>query len=307
MRALWTLWQVAEAHTGAVPVRGVYDWSNLPAAEPGAWWVWELFPSVVLGCLAFSAAYEWMARVGRVRWNLSAQGPSGRERFFFHLSIGVVFFSLQGPMHELSDVYLFAGHMVQHLLITLVFPPMALASIPGWMWKPVFARPALLAIGRRLTHPIVAIAVCNAILYLWHVPAMYDWALYDHNVHIVEHLSFMAGYVVQWWPAMNRSEELPALSAGPRMVYLFSATLPMKLLGALLTMSDYVLYTYYAQQPRVFGLDPFEDQRLGGIIMWLPGGLVFWVLIARTFFLDYYADILRERGARTRGASEVAS
>jgi len=136
---------------------------------------------------------------------------------------------------------------------------------------------------------------------------MYDWALYDHNVHIVEHLSFMAGYVVQWWPAMNRSEELPALSAGPRMVYLFSATLPMKLLGALLTMSDYVLYTYYAQQPRVFGLDPFEDQRLGGIIMWLPGGLVFWVLIARTFFLDYYADILRERGARTRGGSEVAS
>jgi putative membrane protein len=307
MWALWTLWQAAEAHTGAVPVRGVYDWSNLPAAAPDAWWVWEFYPSVVLGCLAFSAAYEWMARVGRVRWALSDVGPTSRERFFYHLSILVVFFSLQGPMHELADVYLFAGHMVQHLLITLVFPPMALASIPGWMWRPVLRRPWLLAIGRRLTHPIVAIAFCNAILYLWHVPAMYDWALYDHNVHIVEHLSFMTGYVVQWWPAMNRSEELPALSAGPRMVYLFTATLPMKLLGALLTMSDYVLYTYYAQQPRVFGLDPFEDQRLGGIIMWLPGGLVFWVLIARTFFLDYYADILRERNARGRRTGAVSS
>lgn len=306
MWALWTLWEAAQAHTGAVPVRGVYDWSNLPEAAPDAWWVWEFYPSVVLGCLAFSAAYEWMARVGRVRWGLSDVGPTARERFFYHLSILVVFFSLQGPMHELSDVYLFAGHMVQHLLITLVFPPMALASIPGWMWRPVLGRRWLLAIGRRLTHPIVAIAFCNAILYLWHVPAMYDWALYDHNVHIVEHLSFMTGYVVQWWPAMNRSDELPALSAGPRMVYLFTATLPMKLLGALLTMADYVLYTYYAQQPRVFGLDPFEDQRLGGIIMWLPGGLVFWVLIARTFFMDYYADILRERGARRRPAGEVA-
>jgi putative membrane protein len=302
---LWWLASAARAHSGAVPVRGVYDWSNLPVAEPGAWIVWEFYPSVVLGCLAFLAAYEWMARVGRVRWGLSEEGPSRTERARFWLGIGVVFFALQGPLHELSDVYLFSGHMVQHLLITLIFPPLALTGTPGWMWRPLTDIAALRGIGRALTRPLVAIFLCNSILYLWHVPAMYDWALADHNVHIVEHLTFMTGYVIQWWPALSRSEALPPLTPGARMVYLFGSTLPMKLLGALLTMSDYVLYTFYAQQPRVFGLDPFVDQRLGGIIMWLPGGLVFWVLIGVTFFRHYRRDVAP--GARTSAGPQAVA
>lgn len=303
MWALWLFIGSAFAHGGAVPIRGVYDWSQLPDAAPGAWIVWTLFPSVVIGCLLFVVVYELMAGPWRRKWDLSPVGPTVRDRVLFHTAIAIVFVSLQGPLHELADVYLFSGHMVQHLLITLVFPPMALLGIPGWMWKPVTDKPWALAIGRALTRPTVTVLLPVFVLFGWHVPRMYEAALYDHNVHIAEHLSFMAAYVVLWWPAMTRSEALPALSPGWRMAYLFGQTLPMKLLGALLTMADYVLYPYYAQQDRVFGMDPMTDQRLGGLIMWLPGGLVFWVTIAYTFFVFYRQDEPAGRHAPARPAS----
>jgi len=285
----------AHAHEGAVPVRGVYDWSDLPDAEPGVWLQWDLFPSIVIGCLLFSLGYEWLAGPGRRRLGLSPVGPTLGDRVRFHLGVFVVFASLQGPLHELSDVYLFSGHMVQHLLITLVFPPLALSGIPSWMWRVVTDRPALLRIGQVLGRPAAGFVVSTAVLYLWHVPTMYDLALYDHTWHVVEHLSFMTAYVVMWFPAMSRAEALPPLTPGRRMIYLFLLTIPMKALGAIITVSDWVLYSFYVDKPRVFGLDPLVDQRLGGLIMWLPGGLVFWVSIGYVFFTHYRSEIVRGR------------
>ena len=72
----------------------------------------------------------------------------------------------------------------------------------------------------------------------------------------------------------------------------------MKALGAILTISDYVLYTFYASQPRISSLDPMEDQRLGGLIMWLPGGLVFWATIAYVFFTQYYSEVVKNRSSK---------
>ncbi|MCB9680242.1 MAG: cytochrome c oxidase assembly protein [Alphaproteobacteria bacterium] len=296
---LLLLMQTASAHSGgAVPIRGVYDWSNLPDLPPGAWVDWSLFPSIVIGCLLFSATYELLAGPLRTRWGLSPVGPTVRDRVLFHGGIAVVFCSLQGPLHELSDVYLFSGHMVQHLLITLVFPPMALLGIPPWMWQPALSKGWVRAVGRVLGHPVTGFLVATGVLYFWHVPAMYDLALEDHDVHVVEHLSFMTAYTIMWWPALSRVDALPALTPGWRMVYLFLNTIPMKGLGAIITVSDYVIYRYYATQPRVFGLDPLTDQRLGGLIMWIPGGLVFWVTIGFVFFTYYQGDIQRHQRPR---------
>ena len=289
----------AEAHGGSIPLRGVYDFSQLPALDPpDAWILWEFYPSIVLGCGGFLLVYALLAGPLRRRWNLSPVGPSRQEWVRFIASLAVVFFSLQGPMHELSERYLFSGHMVQHLLITLFFPQWFLLGVPAWMWGPLVSVPWVAAVGRAWTHPVAALLFWTASLYLWHVPAMYDWALNDHNVHIVEHLSFMVGAVVMWWPAHSRVEEIPRLTPGLRMIYLFFLTVPMKALGAILTMSDYLIYDFYAAQPRVFGLDPMVDQRLGGLIMWLPGGLVFWFIIAVTFFRTYYGQFAAARQGR---------
>jgi putative membrane protein len=285
----------ALAHSGSVPIRGQYDWTSLPDLEPGKWIVWEWHWSIVLGCAAFLGVYAWMAGPGRRRHGWSEVGPTRREWTRYLAAIALVFCSLQGPLHELSDKYLFSAHMVQHLLITLFFPPLIISGIPAWMWKPVTARPWLVGFGRWLTKPIPAIAIATGTLYVWHVPSLYDAALLDHNLHIAEHLIFMTGAVIMWWPVHSRIAEIPALTPGYRMIYLFALTIPMKALGAILTVSDYVLYQFYATQPRVFGLDPLVDQRTGGLIMWLPGGLVFWFTIGWIFFAHYYAQAARER------------
>jgi putative membrane protein len=293
---LASLFPDAHAHTGAMPDRGMEDWSHLPELDPpNAWIVWEFYPSIVLGVASFAALYVLMAGPLRRRWSLAPTGPSTGQWVRYMGSLALVFFALQGPLHELSDLYLFSAHMVQHLLITLVFPPLFIQGIPPWMWRPLVRHAQVAAVGRAITHPVIAFLISTFTLYLWHVPTMYDWALEDHNVHIVEHLTFMTGAVIMWWPVWSRVPEVPALTPGRRMIYLFLLTIPMKGLGAIITVSDYVLYRFYAVQPRVFGLDPLADQRLGGVIMWMPGGLAIWFAIGVVFFTSFYADMMRER------------
>lgn len=295
---MWLLTATAAlAHGGAIPVRGQYDWSRLPQAEPGVWQVYEFYASIVLGCGGLLALYVWMAGPGRRRYGWSAVGPSRAQWAMFLSSLAIVFGSLQGPLHELAERYLFGAHMAQHLFLTLLFPPLLIRGIPAWMWTPVVRVKALVDFGKFLTQPIVAVLFATFTLYVWHVPSMYEWALYNHNVHIVEHLTFMTGAVVMWWPVHSRIPEIPALEPLPRMAYLFALTLPMKALGAVITVADTVLYPFYAMQPRVFGLDPMEDQRLGGLFMWLPGGLVIWFTIGWVFFTQFYVDAIRPRAA----------
>jgi len=302
---LLLLFGPAWAHTGAAPTRGVETWDHLPPLEPpDAWIVWDVYPSIVLGVAGFILAYVLLAGPLRRRWNLSPVGPTVGEWFRFLFSMFVVFFSLQGPLHELSDYYLFSGHMVQHLLITLLFPPMFILGIPGWMWKPLVKIGWVARVGRALTHPVVAFVLSTFVLYFWHIPTMYDWALADHNVHIVEHLGFMSSAVIMWWPVWSRIEEIPPLTSGYRMVYLFLLTIPMKGLGALITVSDYVVYRGYATAPRVFGLDPLVDQRLGGVIMWMPGGLAIWFAMGVVFFTSFYADMMKGRTGSESPATE---
>ena len=298
----------ALAHTGAVPLRGRYDWSNLPDAEPGAWNVWEFYPSIVVGCFGLIIVYTLLAGPLRTKLGSSEEGPTVREWAQFLLSIGVVFFSLQGPLHEISDVYLFSGHMVQHLLITLVFPPLFILGIPPYMWKPVVQYRWVAALGRQMTRFIPAILISTGALYFWHVPAFYEAAMRNHDLHIVEHLIFMSSAVVMWWPVCSRVEEVPRLTPGWRMVYLFFLTIPMKGLGAVITISDYVLYPFYSVQPRMFGLDPMVDQRVGGLIMWIPGGLVFWFSMGVVFFKNFYQNFSESRrGVTLEVIGETAS
>lgn len=306
MTLLHLLVAAARAHSGAVPIRGQYDWSNLPDLEPGGWIVWTLEPSIVIGCGLFLAVYALAAGPWRRKYGWSDVGPTTAEWRSFVASIVLVFCALQGPLHELSDQYLFSGHMIQHLLITLFFPWLLIRGIPPWMWKPVVRNARVAAFGRWLTSAPIAFVVGTGTLYMWHVPAMYEWAMANHDVHIAEHLIFMAGAVVMWWPAHSRVAEVPALTPGWRMIYLFILTIPMKALGAIITISDYILYPFYSVQPRVFGLDPLTDQRLGGLIMWVPGGLVFWFTIGFIFFNSFYKDIRRERSGTQAPVPVVA-
>jgi putative membrane protein len=243
------------------------------------WLRWSLHPSTLIGIAVLGALYIWRAKQGSVDEKLS-----GWRKISFFSSLFVMFACLNGPLHDLSDTYLFSAHMVQHLLLTMLMPPLMIVGIPGWMLRPLLARPAIGAIARRLTKPIVCYVTFNLVIAFWHLPAFYNAAMDNHNIHIIEHLMFMAAAVMMWWPLTSQLPELPRLPYPGQMLYSFLMTLPMSVVAIYITMSDHILYPAYSAAPRISPLSPADDQLLGGLIMWVPGGVIFTIIMTVVFF-----------------------
>lgn len=249
-----------------------------PAATLG-WTNWTIHPSTVIGLAALAGLYLWAAR------RLPAPAtPTAGQRTLFFLALLCVFFVLNGPLHDLSDYYLFSGHMVQHLVLALVFPPLLIAGTPGWMLRPLLRPRPVTAVARVITRPMACFAIFNVVLAAWHLPPLYNAAMANHGVHILQHLMFMAASVLMWWPLLSPLPELPRLAYPGQMLYCFLMVIPMSIVSIYITLADSVLYPAYASAPRLWGLSPLEDQQMGGLIMWIPGGLFFYGVMTVVFF-----------------------
>jgi putative membrane protein len=119
---------------------------------------------------------------------------------------------------------------------------------------------------------------------VWHLPVFYNAAMANHNIHILEHLMFMVGAVLMWWPITSQLPELPRLPYPGQMLYCFLMILPMSVVAIYITMAEQVLYPAYASAPRISPLSPLDDQLLGGLIMWVPGSLIFIGIMSVVFF-----------------------
>lgn len=249
---------------------GPYDWS------------WSLHPSVLIGTGLLGALYFY--GIGPLRRRHGWPPPAPWQVLSFCSALLVLLASLNGPVHDLSDYYLFSVHMLQHLILTLVFPPLLIAGIPGWLLSPLLARPGVLRVARFLTRPWVAATVFSVSIAVWHLGPYYDVMMRDHEVHILTHLTFMVTATLMWWPVMSPAPEIPRLQPGLGMLYLFLVGIPMQLVAALITFADEVLYPWYAAAPRMWGLTPLDDQKLGGLLMWVPGNLYMFAAIGVLFF-----------------------
>ena len=243
------------------------------------WLAWSIHPSTVIGIGALIAIYFWRAAQAKPE-----ETVSGARKLSFFGAMFVIFASLNGPLHDLSDDYLFSAHMVQHLLLTLAMPPLLIAAIPGWMLRPLLGNRVIAAIARTVTKPIICFSIFNIIIAAWHIPSLYNLAMANHNIHIVEHLMFMVAAVLMWWPLMSPLPELPRLAYPGQMLYSFLMSIPMSIIAIYITLADQVLYPAYASAPRVSWLSPMDDQMLGGLIMWVPGGLIFALIMTVVFF-----------------------
>jgi len=245
----------------------------------------EVYPSIAIGCLYLLVGYFLATGPARKRFRWSENGPSGLRVASWIVAILIIFFSLNGPLHEWADGYLFSAHMVQHLLLMLIMPPFLIWGLPPWLIRRALEVGLVFRVARFLTHPGVAFLAYNAVFIFWHFPQYYNLALMDHRIHIVQHLSFMAVAVMMWWPVISPVKELQRLPTGPLlMAYIFLFGIPGTVVSAMITLSNDVLYSWYAAAPRITGLSALDDQRLGGLIMWIPGMLVFWVAISAVFF-----------------------
>ena len=252
-----------------------------------SWFRGEVHADVVLGVVALAGAYTWATVASR------RPAPLGPPLAFF-AGCAALLAALNGPLHDLSDYYLFSAHMVQHLVLTLVVPVLWLVGTPGWMLDALVAGaarvPGALAVLRRLTRPLPAFAAYGVALVAWHLPGPYNAALETHAWHVLEHLVLLATAGLGWWPILSRSERLPALPYAGQILYLFVFGMPMTVVAALVTGAGHVLYPFYAAAPRVFDLTPLADQQLGGVIMWVPAGIIPVVAFTVVFFRWAWAE-----------------
>lgn len=242
-----------------------------------SWWRWSIHPSTVVGIAALGALYLWAAA-------RSQRGPTLGQKIYFFSGLLVMFASLNGPIHDLSDDYLFSAHMVQHLLLTLVMPPLLLAGVTGDMLSGPLSSRFVKPAARFFTRAPIAFVVFNLVIAAWHLPPLYNAAMANHNIHILEHLMFMVAAVLMWWPLMSQLSEFPRLAYPGQMLYSFLMSIPMSIVAVYIAMSDHVLYPAYAAAPRVLPLSPIQDQLLGALIMWIPGGIIFYIIMTVVFF-----------------------
>ncbi len=238
-------------------------------------------PSTVIGLAALGGLYHWRAGHKQVP---AFHAPTTAQRATFYGALVLIFFSLNGWLHDLSDYYLFSAHMVQHLLLTLVAPPLLIMGTPGWMLRPALQWPVIGSLARAVTPAKRAFVIFNVVLIVWHLPPMYEMAMAHHNIHIVQHLCFMIAATLMWWPVLSPLPELPRISYPLQMLYLFLMSIPMSIVAVSIGYSDQILYPAYASAPRLWGITPMQDQLIGALIMWVPGGLFFFAIISVVFF-----------------------
>ena len=184
---------------------------------------------------------------------------------------------LLSPLHDISD-QLFTAHMVQHvLLMTVGAPLLALGGGPGAIaWG--LTRPARQGFGalarwvRPLTRLPVATALHGITLWLWHAPAAYAAAISSEAVHWLQHASLLGSALLFWQAVLGRRGRA---NPGGAIAALFLTALHTGLLGVLLTLARSPLYPGQSSGAHDLGLSVIEDQQLAGLVMWVPGGLIY--------------------------------
>jgi cytochrome c oxidase assembly factor CtaG len=281
---------------------------NLAYAHPGAalephdlWSAWTAAPGVLIGCLLGTALYVRGVRAIRRRAGTRLVAP-WRTRSFA-LAIGVLLVALVSPLDALAGS-LFSAHMVQHLLLVMVAAPLLVLADPmtamlwaltpgarrgvGSWWR---RRRALRAAWRLVASPGGAWILHVIALWIWHVPTLYDRAVADGAVHVLEHLTFLVTALLFWWVPFKAHGR--RVGAGVALIYLFGAVLQGTILGALLALARHPLYTAHFGATRAWGLTPLEDQQLAGLLMWVPAGLVYLAAL-----VPLALRVLRQRPAQ---------
>ena len=232
-----------------------------------------------------------MAGARRKSW------PIWRTALFL-LGLVAIAAALLSPIDALAHD-LFSVHMIQHMLLMVVGAPLLLLGAPvrpllrgmPRSWRTSIVRPIARARAVRgllhfLRQPLIAGALYVGGLYAWHVPALYDAALGDERVHVIEHLWFVLAALLFWSCVIDPEPFRATLPYAARIPYLLLAGAGQNtILGGLLAFSTRLLYTAYEGRPERYGFDAVVDQRVGGAIMWVPGDLIFLAAASLSFFL----------------------
>lgn len=247
---------------------------------------WTFEPWIIASALAAAGIYMRGWR------ELRQQMPDRfgiRQLVAFLGGLATILVAIASPLDALAGLLLQA-HMIQHMLLMMVAPPLILLGAPAIPMLrglplpllknglgPFLAWPPLRRLGHFLAHPVIGWVSFAVTTWAWHVPALYELALRSEFWHAVEHTSFLSTALLFWWPVIQPWPSRPQWPRWAMIPYLLLADIQNTALSALLIFYERVLYPTYATVPPLWGISVLDDQAAAGVIMWVLGSFVFLV------------------------------
>ena len=255
----------------------------LASASPDPW-RWQAHPEVWFLVSAVIALGWWATRVIGPRIVTPGEPVATPfQRRAFVVATVLLLVSADWPVHDIAEEHLYAVHMVQHLMITFIVPPLFLLAMPAWL-----ARLLVLDGGRgsrvlrRLAHPVVAGVAFNALTALTHWSGVVRWSFDSGAFHYGVHLALFLTALLMWVPVAAPLPEL-RISVPGQMIYLFLMSVIPTIPAAWLTFAEGTVYKHYDDGFLAFGVTVRSDQQAAGLIMKLLGGFFLWGIIIVKF------------------------
>jgi len=244
---------------------------------------WQPHPDAWLLVVALGGGYLYALAAWGPRYAPGRRPATRRQKAWFFGGVLALWVAADYPIHGLSEV-LFSVHMVQHLLLSLVAAPMMILGTPGWLWRRLLSPRPVRVVWGAITKPLPALLLFNFWVLLYHWPALVDASVGNDLIHFFTHVGWVLGGLVMWWPVLSPLPELPHLSYPGRMAYLFGQSILPTIPASFMTLGETVLYDSYRTATMPWGLEPFVDQQMAGLVMKIGGGFLLWGIITVLFF-----------------------
>lgn len=227
---------------------------------------WHTEPFLLITLLG--AGWLYALAVGPLRnWIATGTNFPLRQSILFYLGLAITYLAVGSPLDQLGEQFLFSAHMLQHMLLIYTSTTLFIYGTPAWLIDWLLKPKLLRKIMRVLTHPACGGLLFTFVYTVWHVPALYEAALQDKRIHILEHWTMFSLGLIMLWPYLTNSTLVSRPSYGIRMLAIFLLMVGQLPVFAFLSFAGEAIYPTYIWAPRIINLDPLNDQILGGIIM----------------------------------------
>jgi putative membrane protein len=267
---------------------------DTPVTPDNVWTSWNLDPLIVVPLFLLVVLY--LSGLRKI-WHTAGrnQGVPQRRAVAFLAGVLTLLIALVSPLDRVSGA-LFSMHMVQHLLLVVVAAPLLVYSAPlapvlvalprPWRNRAgtVSGTPAIRTAADAILNPLVVWWLQAVSLWLWHIPALYEAALRSSWWHALEHAMFLSTACLFWWVVIQPHGRR-RLGLGLTVIFLFTAMIQSSALGALITFAPSTWYAAHADYTAAWSISPIGDQQLAGLIMWVPGGLIYLCAALAVFFI----------------------
>ena len=264
-------------------------------------WRWQPHPEVWLLVLAVISFGFWAKRIGPKVLPAGTPIATTPQKICFVVAVLLLYLAADWPVHDIAEEHLYFVHMIQHVVITLIVPPLFLLALPSWLARLIILEGGYGSkIIRRLSHPITAALIFNGLSALTHWTSVVQWSYESGIFHYFVHLTLFISGLLMWMPVVSPLKEL-RISPPAQMLYLFLISVIPTIPSAWLTFAEGTVYKHYDDGFEMWGISVVTDQQAAGAIMKIIGGFYLWGIILVKFFR--YTSKVRSENQHLRPAA----